>query len=104
MTVNVDCCLCTGGVDAAWPGACQIFASKVQARDSLPGHIVDEGHVDAEVSELLHQMVHVVSVWECDIVGTCAVLILGLEEDDRPTYAELSVKPRQGSTSLAYHS
>lgn len=43
-------------------------------------------------------MVHIVSVWECDIVGTCAVLILGLEEDDRPTYAELSVKPRQGST------
>jgi hypothetical protein len=34
-------------------------------------------------------MVHIVGIWEGDVVGTCAVLILGLEEDDRAAIGDL---------------
>lgn len=34
-------------------------------------------------------MVHVDVIWESDVVSTCTVLILRLEEDDRATICDL---------------
>lgn len=48
-----------------------------------PGDIVDHWNVDTEVTKLLYKVVHVAGIREGDIVETCTILVLWLEQNYR---------------------
>lgn len=87
VTVDIDRRICTRCVDTA-----------------RPCDVIDERYIDAQVSELLHQVIHVVGIGEGDVVETRAVLVLGLKEDDGTACAKLSVESGEHMLSHTYHS
>lgn len=52
-----------------------------------PSDIVDEWNYDPEVSKLLHEMIHIVSVGKSNVIEASTVLVFGLEQDDRTPWA-----------------
>jgi len=64
MTVDVYWSICSRSIDPRWPG-----------------DIIDHWNVDTEVTKLLHEVVHVAGIREGDIIETCTVLVLRLEQN-----------------------
>lgn len=54
-----------------------------------PGNVVDQGHHNTEVPELLHKVVHVVGVGKRNIIHARRVFVLWLEENDGPAISDL---------------
>lgn len=72
MPIDIDWGVCSWSVDSTGPS-----------------HVVNERNNDSKISELFHQAIHVVRVWEGDVVQPCGILIFGLEEDDGSAICDL---------------